>query len=72
MVTRIYVVMSGDERRLVDATSSAQAIRHCVKNRYAAKPATPKEIAQFMRNGVSVEAATETDNGATAQTQGAN
>lgn len=59
-VTRIYVVITGDERRLVEATSAAQAIRHCVANKYSAKPATPKEIAQFMRDGLTVEKANET------------
>lgn len=59
-ITRIYVVLNGDERRLVEATSAAQAIRHCVANKYSAKPATPKEIAQFMRDGLTVEKANET------------
>lgn len=59
MITRIYVVINGDEKRLVDAASAAQAIRHCVKNKYNAKAATPKDIAHFMSAGVSIEKATD-------------
>ncbi len=69
--TRIYVVVTGDEKRLIDATSSAQAIRHCVRNRYSAKPATPKEIAAFMRGGISVEQAADDSALIPTQTQSA-
>jgi hypothetical protein len=61
-VTRIYVVLNGEDRRLVDAASAAQAIRHCVKNKYSAKAATPKEIAQYMKSGLQVETASEEPN----------
>lgn len=59
MITRIYVVIdkATSEKRLIEATSAAQAIRHCVANKYSAKPATPKEIAQFMTSGLTVEKA---------------
>ena len=59
MTTRIYVVITGEEKRLVDAASAAQAIRHCVKNKYSAKAATPKEIAQYMKSGLQVETAAD-------------
>lgn len=57
MTTRIYVVLdkASGEKRLVDASSAAQAIRHCVSVKYSAKPATPKDIATFMSSGVHVE-----------------
>ena len=58
MQSRIYVVMNGEQRRLVDATSAAQAVRYCVANVYKAKPATPKEIAALMSGGLLVERAT--------------
>ncbi len=63
--TRIYVVQhiahqaQEKHHRLVEATSIAQAIRHCVKNVYAAKPATPKDIAFYMQGGHTIEKATE-------------
>lgn len=59
MITRIYVVTCSDENRLVDAASSAQAIRHCVKNKYSAKAATPKDIAVHMSVGVKIEKASD-------------
>lgn len=63
MITRIYVVLekSTGEKRLIDATSAAQAIRHCVSVKYSAKPATPKEIAAAMSSGLTVETAGEYD-----------
>lgn len=65
--TRIYVVINGEERRLVEAGSAAQAIRHCVRHRYNAKVATPKEVASFMAAGFSIEHASEMEaNGAQA------
>lgn len=70
MLTRIYVVINGEEKRLVDAASAAQAIRHCVKNKYSAKAASPKEIAQFMKSGLQVE--TASDDSAPIQPQSAN
>lgn len=59
MITRIYVVINGEGHRLVDAASAAQAIRHCVKNKYATKAATPKDIAQYMSAGVVIEKAAD-------------
>lgn len=59
--TRIYVVLSGDTHRLVEAGTAAQAIRYCVRNLYSAKAVTPKELAGLMRSGLHVEVAgTET------------
>lgn len=55
--TRIYVVIHGDERRLIEATSASQAIRHCVEPRYIARPATPKDVAQLTKYGITVEQA---------------
>lgn len=61
MQTRIYVVINKEERRLVEATSAAQAIRHCVRNVYAAHVAGTKELASLMSQGVTVERASDSD-----------
>jgi len=58
--TRIYVVMSktdtgGEDRRLIEAGSAAQAIRYVVRHKYVAKAAAPKDLAALMTNGVRVE-----------------
>ena len=59
MQTRIYVVLekATGNRRLVEASSTAQAIRHCVKNAYEAKVANTKDIAGLMQSGLHVEKA---------------
>lgn len=57
--TRIYLVTTPDDNRLVEAASAAQAIRHCVRGSYAATVASPKEIAA-MRD-VPVEVAGKDD-----------
>ena len=64
MQTRIYVVVNKQtgEKRLVEAISAAQAIRHCVQNIYEAKPGNPKDIAQAMGEGLKVEQASQTNN----------
>lgn len=57
---RIYVVSCVDETdRLVQATSVAQAIRHCARQRYSAAPAKPVEIAKMMTAGAKLETAGE-------------
>lgn len=63
MQTRIYVVMekASGNRRLIEASSSAQAIRHCVKNAYEAKVANTKDIAGLMQSGMVVEVAGASD-----------
>lgn len=58
--TRIYVVIEGGAeagKRLVEATSAAQAIRHCARNVYTAQAATPKDIAALMSSDVKIEQA---------------
>lgn len=55
MQTRIYVVDNNDEKRLIEATSGAQAIRHAVKDRYSARVATTKDMANLMLKGVKLE-----------------
>lgn len=61
--TRIYVVINKatNEKRLVEATSQAQAIRHCVSKVYVAEAASPKTVAGCMTNGLSIEHANETE-----------
>lgn len=57
--TRIYVVTNKNDngRRLVEAASAAQAIRHCVSSIYEANVATAKSIAQYMGDGLKIEKA---------------
>ncbi len=60
--TRIYLVVekgAGASKRLVEATSAAQAIRHCARNVYEAQAAAPKDVAALMGSGVTIEQATE-------------
>ncbi len=58
--TRIYLVREALVKpRLVEATTSSQAIRHCARQLYTAKPATPKEIAELMVIGLRVEQAAD-------------
>lgn len=63
--TRIYLIeekgaITGGYR-LIEATSSSQAVRHCAQKTYQAKPATPKDIAKFMSCGVTIENAISGD-----------
>lgn len=63
MSTRIYDVFNqatGD-KRLVEATSQAQAIRHCVSKVYRADAATPKAVAEAMSGGLRIERATDSE-----------
>lgn len=56
--TRIYVVLQNGgtpARRLVEATSAAQAVRHCAQEQYQAAAASPKDIANLMAEGVRLE-----------------
>ena len=58
--TRIYIVTAkGKTQRLVEATSAAQAIRHCVAQEYAAKVAGAKDVANLAATGTTVEKASE-------------
>lgn len=59
MQTRIYVVLNkaDESRRLVEASTASQAVRHCVKNQYEAKVAGSKEVASLMREGFQLEVA---------------
>lgn len=60
MQTRIYVVTQRDKpNRLVEASSAAQAIRHCVRGEYSAKVPTNKELAAAMTHGLIIEKANE-------------
>lgn len=68
---RIYVVQNKTtaEKRLVEATSQAQAIRHCVAQVYRADVASPKAVASLMGEGLKVERA-ELTTQTTTHTQG--
>lgn len=46
--TRVYLVTGGDKPRMVQATSQAQAIGHCVRSQYKATVATQMDIVKFM------------------------
>ena len=58
--TRIYVVLNKQSglKRLIEATSQSQAIRHCIKPHYEAKVASAKEVA---KSGIALEIATDND-----------
>lgn len=57
-----YVVSDagGEPERLVEAPTPAQAIRH-VARRYSAKPATTKQVAEFLLAGGALETAGKGD-----------
>lgn len=56
--TRVYVVLCPDgSRRMIEAASGAQAIRHVVKDKYSAHAATQKDFVQAMNDGLRVEKA---------------
>ena len=59
--TRIYWVKEdgsgGGGDRLIEATSQSQAIRHAVGERFTAVIASPRNVAQLVATGVSVETA---------------
>ena len=63
MQTRIYVVTEaagqGIVQRLVEATSAAQAVNHCVKPRFSATVAASKDVAFHMGHGRKIEHANE-------------
>lgn len=61
MQTRIYTVSSngvtGNQTRLVEAASAAQAIRHVTRGTWNAEVPNTKQLAELMKSGVSVEKA---------------
>lgn len=68
--TRIYVVINRTtgEKRLVEAMSQSQAIRHCVTPVYYADVATAKVVADLCTTGkVTIEHATTTTHTTTTQ-----
>lgn len=59
MSSRLYVIAQDTGQKfLVDAPNAAQAIRHVTAGMFEAKPATPKDVARLMDEGVKVETAT--------------
>jgi hypothetical protein len=60
---------TANKQRLVEATSIAQAIRHCAKNTYDARVASSKDVATLaMGAQVAIEKAFETETTTTTQT----
>ena len=62
--SRIYVVghIESGSKRLVRATTAAQAARHAMKTSHAVTVATQEELVQLVRAGCDVEdAATEAE-----------
>lgn len=57
--SRLYIVENGDAsgKRLVDAQTPSQAIRHVVGDKYKARTATPREAAELTASGVKIESA---------------
>ncbi len=58
MTTRLYIVSqdTGD-KYLVDAATPAQALRHVTTGMFYVKPATPKDVARLVADGVKVQSA---------------
>lgn len=61
MNERIYMVASNNARRLVMASSPAQALRHVAQAQYEVKPANALEVAELMGAGSRVERAGNAD-----------
>lgn len=63
MKTRLYeVTLDGEDTRLVNAASAAQAIRHCAVDRFRVSVAKTIDVAVLMSKGTVVEnVAGETD-----------
>lgn len=60
--TRIYCVLKKDgTKRLVEAASQSQAIRHVVTPEYRAEIASPKTVAFLMQEGLKIETAVSLD-----------
>lgn len=59
MSTRIYAVKTKGEnkQRLVEATSSAQAIKHVAAEQFSVEVATTKVVAELMAAGAKLEKA---------------
>jgi len=57
MQTRIYRVADGHTVRLIEATSAATATRYCAIKKYRVGVAKPKDVAELMASGVTVEIA---------------
>lgn len=55
MKTRIYHVVDGDDIRLVNAASAAQAVRHCAADRFRVSIAKTIDVATLVSQGVAVE-----------------
>jgi hypothetical protein len=61
--TRLYCIAEAETGRirLVDATSPAQAIRHCTKGRFHVSTPSAKDVAKLMNDGVKVETVSKAD-----------
>ena len=58
MQTRIYTVQNGtSEPRLIEAASTAQALRYVAEKAYTVAVAKPKDVAALMAKGVQLESA---------------
>lgn len=55
------VTKGAEAKRLVEADSAAQAVRHCANDMFTARTVSkPTEIAHLMNSGVKLEKAGET------------
>jgi hypothetical protein len=69
-ITRLYVVIQeGKPNRLIEATSLAQAIRHCATQEYSGCVARPKDVAHILSLGATVEKAIEINDQTTPTTK---
>lgn len=67
MSTRIYLVTDRESqaKRLIRASSQAQAVRHAAQSRYGVEVASQDDLVQLLDAGQAVESAaqaTETEN----------
>jgi hypothetical protein len=60
MKTRVYLVSDGEQSRLVEAISIAQAIRHVVKSKFTTKVLSSVDTARAIDAGLRLEVANDT------------
>lgn len=59
MNTRIYIVTQGETKKLIEASSQAQALRHVAKDTFTVKVATTTEVAEILTAGGVLEKSAE-------------
>lgn len=57
IATRVYLVTNGDTKKLVEASSQAQALRHVVRSQFTVTVPTTLDLVVLMQGGAKVEKA---------------